>query len=122
MSISPARRNAAASGRAALEEERLDAFRGERRELLDERPGAELELRAFRQGALAERESARLALGADLLAAVGRILGADSAHAHRDSVGPGPQLVHVATALLARDPARVAARRGTLPSSVTAAL
>ena len=46
--------------RAALEQQRLDAFGGERAQLLLERPAAQLELRALRQRAAPEREPARL--------------------------------------------------------------
>src|SRR5205823_908284 len=53
-------------GRAAFEQQRLDAVRGERLELLLERPAAQLQLGSLRQRAAAEGEPARLLRGIDV--------------------------------------------------------
>jgi len=53
-----------ADRRPSLEEERLDAFRGERDELVVDRAGSELELGSFRERPTAEREPTRRGRGA----------------------------------------------------------
>ena len=87
--------------RAALEQQRLHAFGGERAELLLERAAPHLELRR----AVTEREPARLLRGADIARVESRIVGADRAHADGHRVGGGAQLVHETTRLLAGNPA-----------------
>ena len=91
--------------RAALEQQRLDAVGGERAQLLLERTGAQLELRALRERPAPEREPARLPRRLDVARVEPRVLEPHRAHPDGDGVGRGAQLVHEPARLLARDPA-----------------
>src|SRR4051794_3527456 len=91
-------------GRAAFEQKRLDAIRGERTQLVLERPGAQLELRSFRERAAAEREPAGLAHGVDLARVEARLRGAPRAHADGGGIRRSAQLMHQAPRRLAGDP------------------
>ena len=85
--------------RAALEQQRLDAVGGERRELLGERARAQLEAGAFGERPAAEGEPAGLAGGVDAAGVEPRRVGADRAHPDGDGVGARAQLVDGAAAL-----------------------
>ena len=87
--------------RPTLQEQRLNTFGGERRQLVLERPGAQLERRTVRQRTAPEREAARLAYGAYPAGVEAGIVGAHRAHAYGDRVDARPQLVHEAAAFLA---------------------
>ena len=88
--------------RAALEQERLDALRGERTQLLLERAGAQLELRPVRQRAAAEGEPPWLPRRFDVARVEPRRVGAHRPHPDRDGVRGGAQLVDAPPRVLAR--------------------
>src|SRR5919108_49336 len=89
----------------ALEEERLDAFRGERGQLVREGAGAELEVRVFRERAAAEGEPARLASGVHVAGVEARCIGMHRSHPDCDGVGGGAELVDSPSAFRLGDPA-----------------
>src|SRR4029077_7165851 len=91
--------------RAALEQERLDAFRCECTQLVLEWTAPQLALGAFRKWAAAEREPPGLTSGADVAGVEARRVGTHGAHPHRHGVRAGAQLVHPAPRLFARHPA-----------------
>src|SRR5581483_1840069 len=79
---------------------------GERRQLVGQRPGAQLEVEPCRQRAAREDEPPRLALRRlDAACVETRAVGTGGAAADRDGVDLGPQLVHEPPALLAAHPA-----------------
>ena len=80
--------------RPALEQDRLHALGRERRELLLERPRAQLELGARRQRPAAEREPARLPGDRDISRVEPRRIGPHRPHPDRDRIERGAQLVH----------------------------
>jgi len=80
--------------RAAFEQERLDALRGERAQLLPERAAAQLELRFFGQRAAPERESPGLRRGVDVAGVEAGRVRPHRPHPDCNGVGGSPQLVH----------------------------
>ena len=105
--------------RASLEQQRLDALRGERAQLLLERAGAQLELGALRQRPTPEGQPPGLPLRIDVARVESRILEPHRPHPDRHRVGGRAQLVHEAARCLPRDPALArhgdAARRASSP-------
>src|SRR4051812_29033743 len=94
-------------GRAALEQQRLDALHGQRAQLVLERARPKLEGRARGERPAAEREAARLARRVDPARVEAGGGGAYRAPADRDRGRARAELVHEPPALLAGDPAPV---------------
>ena len=90
--------------RPALEQQRLDALRTERAQLLLGRARAQLQARPGRQRAQPEREPTRLTHDRDVPRVELRVVGAHRAHPDRDRIGLRTQLMHEATCRLARHP------------------
>src|SRR5205823_4231400 len=92
-------------GRSALQQQRLDALRRERAQLLVERTGAQLELRPFPERTATEGESPRLPGGTDIARVESRCVGPHCPHSDRDRVRSRAELVHPTPRLVARHPA-----------------